>query len=160
MSLQEKLTHKIDEELRQFDYELRVELPRAFAVAKGHGDLSENADYDAARQRRSFVEARIQQLRKMRQELSLVNLNAIPRDQIGLGSKVVVRDLETDTQRSFELVLGAEADPNNGKISITSPIGRGLMGLTEGDEAEIRTPGGMRNYEILSYRTIYQQEGE
>ena len=160
MSLQEKLTHKIDAELRQLDYELRIELPRAFAVAKGHGDLSENADYDAARQRRSYVEARLRQLRKMRQELSLVNLNAIPRDQIGLGSTVVVRDLASDKQLRFHLVLGAEADPNNGQISVTSPIGRGLVGLSEGDEVEIRTPGGVRNYEIVSYRTLYQQEGE
>ena len=160
MSLQDKLSHKIDEELLRLDYELRVELPRAFAVAKGHGDLSENADYDAAKQRRSYVEARLQQLKKIRQELSLINLGAIPRDRIGLGSTVVVRDLGSDQERSFELVLGGEADPNNGKISATSPIGRGLLGLTEGDETEIRTPGGVRNYEILSYQTIYQQEGE
>jgi transcription elongation factor GreA len=160
MSLQEKLVHKIDDELRQLDYELRVELPKAFAVAKGHGDLSENADYDAAKLRRSYVEARIAQLQKMRQELSMVNLGAIPRDRIGLGSTVTVRDLANDKELTYRLVLGAEADPNNGKISATSPIGRGLLGLEDGDEAVIKTPGGERHYEILSFRTVFEQEGE
>jgi transcription elongation factor GreA len=110
------------------------------------GDLSENAEYHAALERQTFVRARIGQIRKRLAELALVNWGDIPKDRIGLGSRVVLYEDETEAEITYELVLPDDGDVAQGRISVASPIGKGLMGHREGDEVTIRIPSGTKEY--------------
>lgn len=151
----EELKKKLREEIAALEYELRNELPKEILRARAHGDLSENAEYHAAKERQSFVNARLAQLRKRLAELSLVDLSRIPRDRVGLGSEVVVLDRHKGEEITYKLVASEEADAARGWISTTSPIGRGLLGKEVGDVARIQIPGGWRELEILELRTIH-----
>jgi transcription elongation factor GreA len=121
------------------------------------GDLSENAEYSAAKERQDLVGARIAQLKKRLAELSMIDFTKIPRDVAGLGSTMIVYDINNDKEMKIRLVTSEEADAPNGQISTTSPIGRALMGKKAGDIAEIRTPGGLREMEILKLTTMHDQ---
>ena len=149
------LIKKLQEEVSALEYELRNELPREILRARGHGDLSENAEYHAAKERQSWVSARLGQLQARLREFSMVDLSKIPRDRVGLGSQVVVLDLKKDEEFTYNLVLSEEADVANGKISTSSPIGRGLLGKQVGDTVKIQIPDGMKELEILSLTTIH-----
>lgn len=151
----EALIKKLQSEITALEYELHVELPREIARARALGDLSENAEYHAAKERQSYVDARMSQLRKRMREWSMVDMSKIPRDRVGLGSEVVVLDTRKEEEITYKLVASEEADVNSGKISTTSPIGRGLLGKVIGDVVKIQIPGGSKEFEILKLSTIH-----
>jgi transcription elongation factor GreA len=149
------LKKKLQEEITALEYELRNELPKEILKARAHGDLRENAEFHAAKERQRFVDARLAQLKKRIADYALVDFSKIPKDKVGLGSTVVVLDVDKDEQITYKLVTSEEADANNGLISTGSPIGRGLLGRKVGDEVKIPIPGGMRVLEVLKLTTIH-----
>lgn len=151
----EDLKKKLQGEIAALEYELRNELPKEILKARAHGDLSENAEYHAAKERQAWVNARLGQLQTRLRELSMTDMSRIPRDRVGLGSQVVVLDLIKDEEFTYSLVTTEEADVANGKISTSSPIGRGLLGKRVGDTVKIQIPDGVREMEILSLTTIH-----
>ena len=151
----QEITKKLKNEIKVLEEELHVELPRALKVAREHGDLSENADYDAAKERQGFVNARLGQLKTRLAELSLVNFDNIPHGKVSFGSTVTLYDLEKEDEVVYKLVMSEDADVAKGLISTTSPIGRALMGKEEGDEVDVQTPGGVKNFEITKLVTIH-----
>lgn len=146
---------KLQDEITALEYELHVELPKEILKARAHGDLSENAEYHAAKDRQGFVNARLNQLKKRLSEMSMVDFSKIPRDKVGLGSTVVVLDTKRDEEIQYLLVTSEEAAPAEGKISTTSPIGRALLGKEEGDVVKVQSPGGVKELEILKLTTIH-----
>jgi transcription elongation factor GreA len=150
---------RLEQELRDLERELRVELPRDIKTAVAMGDLRENAEYHAALERQRFVKARIGQLRTRLGELGTMNVDRIPKDKVGLGSKLALLDLDSDAEVTFELVIPEMSDLERGLVSIASPIGKGLMGKKEGDEVSIAVPSGTKRYEILSLTTIHGRSG-
>ena len=151
----EELKKKIEAEIAALDMELRVDLPREISKARAHGDLSENAEYHAAKERQGVVNARLGQLRARLRELSMIDMSRIPRDRVGLGSTVVVMDSSKDEEITYKLVTSEDADVAQGRISTTSPIGRGLLGKQVGDTVNITIPDGVRELEILQLTTIH-----
>ena len=148
---------KLDEEIAVLEKELREELPKALKTAAALGDLSENADYSAARERQDFVRVRLGQLKQRAAELSMINFEKIPRDRISLGSKVVVLDVDKDEKVTFTLVTTEDANAPLGLISTTSPIGRSLLNKRQGETVEVVIPAGTRTFEILSFTTMYEK---
>jgi transcription elongation factor GreA len=146
---------KLQDEITTLEYELHVELPREILKARAHGDLSENAEYHAAKERQGFVNARLGQLRQRLAEISMIDFSRIPHGKAGLGSTVVVLDTKRAEEVTYSLVTTEEADAANGKISTTSPIGRALMGKEVGDVARVQSPGGLKELEILKLTTIH-----
>ncbi len=146
---------KLEQEVRKLDRELKEEIPKALKTAADMGDLSENAENQSAKERQSFLQARLAQLRERLATLSMVNLSKIPTDKVSYGSKVVLLDLDTDKEVTYKLVSSEESNVKEGLISTASPIGQSLMGHEEGDEVQIRTPGGVKNYEILRFTTFH-----
>ena len=149
---------KLQEEIAALEYELRNELPKEILKARAHGDLSENAEYHAAKDRQGLVNARLNHLKKRLADMSMVNLGKIPHDKVGLGSTVVVLDVRREEEITYNLVTSEEADAANGKISTTSPIGRALLGKEVGDVARVQSPGGVKEMEILKLTTIHDAE--
>ncbi len=149
------LKKKLEEEIAALDFELRVDLPREIAKARAHGDLSENAEYHAAKERQGIVNARIGQLGARLRELSMVDFSRIPRDRVGLGSTVTVFDNTKDEEATYNLVTSEEADVAKGRISTTSPIGRALFVKQVGDTVKVQIPGGVREMEIMKLLTIH-----
>jgi transcription elongation factor GreA len=155
----EDLKKKLEKEVAALEYELRNELPKEILKARAHGDLSENAEYHAAKERQAFVNARLGQLQSRLREFSMIDFSKIPRDRVGLGSQVVVLDLTKDEEVTYNLVTSEEADVANGKISTSSPIGKGLLGKRVGDSVKIQIPDGIREMEILQLTTIHDAAG-
>ena len=151
-----RLIKRFEDEIAILDRELTHELPKEIQRAREHGDLRENAEYHAAKERQRFVEARVSMLRKRVSEIQLINLDRIPADRAGFGSKLTIR--ENSREFSYELVMPEDADPDRGLISVASPIGRSLVGKEEGDEVEAPTPAGVRVFEILKLVTIHDEE--
>ncbi|HSA92514.1 MAG TPA: transcription elongation factor GreA [Terriglobales bacterium] len=151
----EQIRRKLEEEIQTLEYELNNELPKELKKAVAMGDLTENAEYHMAKQRQEFVRARLGQLKKRLADLSLVNLNNIPKDRVAFGSRVVVYDQTRNQEMEFRLVTSEESDVEKGLISTTSPIGRSLMGKKVGDTAVVVTPAGQREMEILKLTTIH-----
>jgi transcription elongation factor GreA len=149
------LKKKLEEEIAALENELRIQLPREIAKARAHGDLSENAEYHAAKERQGMVNARLGQLRGRLRELSMVDMSRIPRDRAGLGSSVTVLDLQKEAEITYQLVTSEEADVAKGRISTTSPIGRGLIGKKVGETVKVQIPGGTREMEIIQLVTIH-----
>ena len=147
-------------EIEILEYELSHELPAEIKKAVAMGDLSENAEYHMAKQRQTFVDARLGKLKRRMAELSLVNLSNIPHDKVGYGSTLVVFDSTKDEEIVYRLVTSEESDVTKGLISTTSPIGRGLVGKRVGDIATIVTPNGKRELEILKLTTIHDEAGQ
>lgn len=147
---------KLQDEITALEYELRNELPKEILKARAHGDLSENAEYHAAKERQGFVNARLNQLKQRMAEMSMVDFSKIPHDRVGLGSRVVLLDVKKDEEITYNLVTSEEADAANGRISTNSPIGRGLLGKEVGDVVKIQIPGGLREFEILKFTTIHE----
>ena len=146
---------KLQEEITALEYELHVELPKEILKARAHGDLSENAEYHAAKDRQGFVNARLNQLKKRLSEMAMVDFSKIPHGKVGLGSTVVVLDTKREEELTYNLVTSEEADAANGKISTTSPIGRALLGKEVGDSVRVQSPGGVKDLEILKLSTIH-----
>src|SRR5919201_5129303 len=136
---------KLQDEISVLERELHVELPKEILKARAHGDLSENAEYHAAKDRQGFVNARLNQLKKRLADMSMVDFSKIPHDKVGLGSTVVVLDMKREEEITYNLVTSEEADAANGKISTTSPIGRALLGKEVGDEVRVQSPGGVKD---------------
>jgi transcription elongation factor GreA len=155
--MSQEIRQKIEEELRQLEMELRTEIPQELKRAVAMGDLSENAEYEAARSRQDYVRARIANLRKRLADLSMIDTSRLPNDRVAYGSTVVLLDLDSGQELTYTLVMAEDADINQGKISTVSPIGRGLMGKREGDEVEIITPAGKRRFEVVKLITIHDQ---
>lgn len=151
----EELKKRLQEEIAALEYELRNELPKEILKARAHGDLRENAEFHAAKERQRFVDARLAQLKQRLGEVSLVDVNKIPRDRVGLGSTVHVLDITKDEKITYKLVTSEDADAAKGLISTSSPIGRALIGKQEGDEVKVAIPGGSRTMEILKLTTIH-----
>jgi transcription elongation factor GreA len=156
----EHIKKKLQEEIDTLEYELNHELPKELKKAVALGDLSENAEYHMAKQRQEFVRARLGQLKKRMADLSLVNMANIPKDRAGLGSTVKVYDSTKEEEIEYKLVTSEESDVTKGLISTTSPIGRALLNKREGDTAEVSTPTGRRELEILKLTTIHDEAGE
>jgi transcription elongation factor GreA len=156
----EDLKKKLQEEIAALEYELRNELPREILKARAHGDLSENAEYHAAKERQGYVNARLNQLKQRMSELAMVDMSKIPHDRVGLGSEVVVLDVNKDEKLTYKLVTSEETDMARGRISTSSPIGKGLLGKEVGDVVKIQIPGGMRELEILKLTTIHDAESK
>jgi len=148
---------KLQDEIAVLEHELHVELPKEILTARAHGDLSENAEYHAAKDRQGIVNARLGQLKKRRAEMSMVDFTKIPHGKVGLGSTVTVLDTVRDEEVTYSLVTTEEADAANGKISTTSPIGRALLNKVVGDEVKVQSPGGVKELEILKLTTIHEQ---
>lgn len=147
---------KLEEEIAALEYELRNELPKEILKARAHGDLSENAEYHAAKERQGYVNARLSQLKKRMGEVAMIDVTKIPRDRIGLGSRVVILDTSKDEEISYHLVTSEDADASQGRVSTSSPIGKSLLGKEVGDTVKLVTPGGTRELEILSLQTIHE----
>jgi len=153
----EELKKKLQEEITALEYELRNELPKEILKARAHGDLKENAEFHAAKERQRFVDSRLSQLKQRLMDVSMVDVSKIPRDRVGLGSTVHVLDITKDEEFIYKLVTSEEADAAKGLISTSSPIGKGLIGKQVGDEVKIVIPGGSgsRTLEILKLTTIH-----
>jgi transcription elongation factor GreA len=147
---------KLQDELNAIERELRIELPREILRAREHGDLRENAEYKAAKERQAYMEGKKAQIQKRMAALSLVNLDKIPTDRAAYGSKVVLYDYESEREIEYRLVSPEESDLSKGLISITSPIGKSLLGKTPGDSVEIVTPSGRKDFELRNLTTIHE----
>jgi transcription elongation factor GreA len=153
----EHLKKKLQDEINTLEHELSHELPKELKKAVALGDLSENAEYHMAKQRQEFVKARLRQLGRRLADLSLINMNNIPKDKVGLGSTVKVYDSGKEEEIEYKLVTSEESDVAAGKISTTSPIGRALLNKKVGDTATVVTPNGKREMEILTFSTLYDE---
>jgi transcription elongation factor GreA len=154
MAIKDQLIKKFEDEIQGLERELRTELPQEIRRARELGDLSENAEYHAAKERQRLVEARIGMLKKRVAEISLINLDKLPTDKVGLGSIVHVTDAGGDTF-VYRLVMPEEADPAKGLISPSSPIGRALLNKEPGDEVTVQAPNGVRRLEIMKLVTVH-----
>jgi transcription elongation factor GreA len=148
---------KLKEELARLKEE-RPKISREIGIAREHGDLSENAEYHAAKERQGMVNARLGQLRQRLRELSMIDFSRIPRDRAGLGSSVTVFDLQKDEEVVYKLVTSEDANVAEGRISTTSPIGRALLGKQVGDSVKVLIPGGTREMEIVKLLTIHEAQ--
>jgi transcription elongation factor GreA len=153
-----ELKKKLQDEIAALEYELRSELPKEIAKARAYGDLSENAEYHAAKERQSYVSARLAQLHQRLKDLSMVDLSKIPTDRVGLGSTVVVFDSDKDEEVTYKIVTSEDADAAAGRISTTSPIGKSLLNRKAGDEVKIQIPGGLRTMEVVRVTTIHDSQ--
>ncbi len=150
---------KIEDEIRTIEAELLDRLPKEIQKARELGDLSENAEYASAKERQRLLNARLAQLAQRLAKLRLIDMSKIPRDVVGLGSTVVLYDVDEDREITYELVTSEESDVAAGKISTSSPIGRSLIGKREGDCAMAQTPRGSKEFEVVSMQTIYAKGG-
>ena len=153
----EIIKRKLQDEIDALEHELIHELPKEIKKAAALGDLSENAEYHMAKQRQEFVKARVRQLGKRLADLSMVNMNNIPHDKVGLGSTVRVYDSTKHEEIEYKIVTSEESDVSTGRISTTSPIGRGLLNKKIGETALVITPNGKRELEILTLHTIHDE---
>jgi transcription elongation factor GreA len=150
------LIKRFEIEIAILERELTQELPREIQRAREHGDLRENAEYHAAKERQRFVEARVSMLKNRVSQIQLMNLERIPRDRAGFGSKLTIE--ENGKGFTYELVMPEDSDPDRGLISVASPIGRAFIGKAEGDEVKAPTPAGVRIFEIIRLVTIHDEE--
>jgi len=152
-----KIKQKLQHEIDLLEHELSVELPKEIAVARSHGDLSENAEYKYAKERQGYVNAKIGQLKKRMGDLGMLNLTNIPKDRSGYGSRIVVLDVQRNVEVEYKLVSSEEADAEKGMISTTSPIGRALLNRQVGDEVQVATPAGKKEFEVMRLVTIHDE---
>ena len=154
----EAVRKKLQEEIEKLEYELNFELPKAIQHAREFGDLKENAEYKAAKERQTMVQARISQLHQRLMEVDSIDVSKLPKDRVAYGSTVTLFDLDKEEKVTYKLVTSEESDPENGQISTVSPIGQALMGREEGDEVKVKTPTGMKNFEISRLKTIHDED--
>ena len=154
----DEIKKKLQAELEELDEELNHKIPKEIQTAREWGDLRENAEYKAAMEKQTMVQARMMQIRQRLSEIDSIDITKLPTDKIAYGSTVVLYDLDRDEKITYKLVTSEESDPDNGLISTSSPIGQALMGREEGDEVKVKTPKGLRNFEVSRLRTIHEQE--
>ncbi len=150
---------KLEKELKALEKEYRQELPKEIHQALQMGDLRENSEYRSALDRQQYVKARIGQLQKQLQDLAMVDLKSLPTDRVALGSRVTLHDADSDRTVVYELVIPDMAEFSKGLVSVTSPIGKALMGHRVGDKVTIMIPAGTRTYEIVKLATLHDQSG-
>ena len=143
----------LDAELKKLKSEERPAVIRAIAEAREHGDLSENAEYHAAREKQSFIEGRIKEIEGLLSRAEVIDTSKLS-GAIKFGATVTLVDEDTDEEKTYRIVGEAEADIENGLLNIRSPLARALIGKDEGDSVEVRSPGGVRSYEVLSIRYV------
>ena len=146
---------KLDNDLKESQRELQVDIPKAILTAREHGDLSENAEFKAAKERQMFLEARISLLQKRISDIMAINVNQISKDRSGLGSTLKLKNVDGGKETQYHLVFPEEVNPDEGKLSPASPIGRSLMGKQEGDEITVSLPDGKVEFEVLKVTTIH-----
>lgn len=154
----EEVKKKLREELEKLENELHFELPKEIQRAREWGDLKENAEYKAAMERQTFIQARIGQVMQRMEEVDSIDISKLPTDRVAYGSTVVLYDLEKEEKVTYKLLTSEESDPENGQISTVSPIGQALIGKEEGDEVKVKTPNGWRSFEITKLTTIHDQD--
>ncbi len=159
VSMRDRLIKNLEDEIQALDRELKLELPKEIKRARELGDLRENAEYAAAKERQRLVEARISMLQKRVSEIHLLNVDRIPTDRVGFGSTLHVTEA-TGEKLVFQLVMPEDADASKGLISTTSPIGRALLNKETGDVVTVITPGGVREFEIDRLYTIHDEAPE
>lgn len=159
MSMLDEIREKLDDEMGRLDHELTRVLPERIRIAVELGDLRENAEYKAALERQQFVQARMSHLSQRQSELSQIDVDNLPSDRVGFGSKVSVEDLDMKEVWNFTIVAGDFLDLDAGQISLASPIGRGLLGARLDEEVAVSLPIGERRYKILKLRTLPEQLG-
>jgi transcription elongation factor GreA len=148
---------KLKKELAELKHELTFKIPKDLQTAAAHGDLSENAEYEAAKHRQDFVRSRIAQMETRVRELSMYTVASIPRGVVAYGSRVTIADVDSGDETEYRIVFPEEVDASRGHISLSSPIGRAMMNKAEGDEVEVQTPSGKRTYQILTLVTWHDQ---
>jgi len=153
-----EIKKKLEEKIRTLEFELKNELPKELKKAAALGDLSENAEYQSAKQRQEIVNATLAHLRKRLSEVALINFDKIPTDRASYGSTLVLYDTQKGAEITYKLVSIEESDIQKGLISTTSPIGKGLLNGREGDVVKVATPGGLKEFEILRLKTIHDEE--
>jgi transcription elongation factor GreA len=151
-----KILKKFEDEIQLLEKELKTELPREIKRARELGDLRENAEYHAAKERQRLVESRISMLKKRVSEISLMNLDRIPHDKVGFGSTVHLKD-NTGAITVYQLVMPEDAAPEHGLVSTASPIGRALLNREEGDDVTVTTPNGSRRFEVVKLLTVHDE---
>ena len=152
-----KIRQRLEGDIRLLEHELNTDLPKELMKARAHGDLSENAEYKYAKERQGYLSARLAQLRKRLADIAMLNLNNLPRDRAGYGSRVWLVDLQNSAELEYKLVTSEEADAANGLISTTSPIGKALLGRRAGEEVKVQTPAGTKQFEIVRLQTIHDE---
>lgn len=150
---------KLEKDLMDSKKELEVDIPKALKIATDMGDLSENAEYKAAKERQMFLESRISQLQKRIGDITSIDINRIPKDRSGLGSTLLLKHIDSGEEKEFFLVFPEEVEPDIGKLSMASPVGRALAGKMEGDEVEVPVEGERQNFEVIQLKTIHQENG-
>jgi len=145
---------RLEEELRQLKTVARPEVIRSIAEAREHGDLSENAEYHAARERQSFIEGRVAELEDKISRAEVIDVSKLSGDTVKFGATVTVIDEDTDEELTYQLVGELEADVKDGRIAITSPLARAIIGKSTGDSVEVSTPKGEKVYEIMKVRYL------
>jgi transcription elongation factor GreA len=148
---------KLKKELADLKHELTFKIPKDLQIAAAHGDLSENAEYEAAKHRQDFVRSRIAQMEGRVRELSMYTVASIPRGVVAYGSRVTIADVDSGDETEYRIVFPEEVDASRGHISLSSPIGQAMMNKTEGDEVEVHTPSGRRTYQIIALVTWHDQ---
>jgi len=142
---------KLETELKRLITVERPDVIKAIEEARGHGDLSENADYDAAKERQGFIEARISDIQNKLANAEVVDIASIKSDRITFGAKVRLMDLDSDEEVTYQIVGEEEADVKNGRISVFSPLARSLIGKKSGDIVELKSPKGEKEFEVLNF---------
>jgi transcription elongation factor GreA len=153
-AVKERILKRFNEEIAALERELKVDLPKEIQRAREYGDLRENAEYKAAKDRQTIVNSRIAMLKKRVAEISLVNMDRIPKGKAGFGSTVHLRDENGDAV-VYQLVMPEEADAEKGLISTSSPIGRAILNKEEGEDIAVITPSGRRKFELVKLVTIH-----
>jgi transcription elongation factor GreA len=154
--MKDRILKRFNEEIAALERELKVDLPKEIQRARELGDLRENAEYKAAKERQEIVNARMAMLKKRVGEISLLNMDRIPHGKAGFGSTVELRD-ENGEKVVYQLVMPEEADAEKGMISTSSPIGRAILNREEGDEVSVITPSGNRTFELIKLTTIHEE---
>ena len=149
-----EVKQKLEEEVQRIDHELRVTLPKEIQTALGQGDLSENAEYESAKNRQSTIQARFAQIQKRLADLSRIDVADVPKDRAGLGSEVTVENLESGEEIRYTLVIPELADGNKSFVSMASPVGKALMNRRVGDTVTITIPRGTLEYEVRRIVTL------
>ncbi|MGE3276165.1 MAG: GreA/GreB family elongation factor [Vicinamibacterales bacterium] len=154
--MKDKILKKFEQEVAALERELKMELPKEIQRARELGDLRENAEYQAAKERQTYVNARIAMLKRRMNEIALMNLDRIPHGKAGFGSTVTLRE-SNGNEFVYQLVMPEDADAEKGLISTSSPIGRAILNKEEGDEISVTTPAGARTFEIITLATIHDE---
>ena len=151
------IVERLQTQVAELKRELQQDIPKALEEARAHGDLKENAEYHAAKERQGILSARIGHMAHRIGELSLYTISSIPRDRAGYGSRIVVEDLSTNDEVVYELVFPEEADPSKGQVSLNSPVGQAFVNKREGDEVNVQTPSGKRAFEVVDLTTYHDR---